>query len=63
MTKLIGLDYVIQYRKGKENLTADALSKCYEEGSSAAITTVVPNWCQEVVSSYKANENTKELLQ
>lgn len=25
MLKLMGFDYIIQYRKGKENLAADAL--------------------------------------
>lgn len=42
MTKLMLLDYVIQYRKGKENKAANALSKCVEEGTMALITSVVP---------------------
>lgn len=43
IAKLMGLNYVIQFRKGKENVTVDALSRCFEEGSTAAITTMVPN--------------------
>ena len=62
MTKLMELDYIIQYRKGKENLATDALSRYFEEGSLAAITTIVPDWCQEVVDNYKAIGRTKELL-
>jgi len=30
MAKLMGLDYTIQYRKGKENVAADAPSRCHE---------------------------------
>ena len=45
MAKLMDLDYVIQYRKGKENIAADALSRCMEEGMVALITVVTPNWC------------------
>ena len=29
MTKLIGLDYIIQYKKGKKNIVVDALSRCF----------------------------------
>ena len=63
ITKLMGLNYVIQYMKGKENLAADALSRCLEEGSVAVITTIVPDWCQEVAASYTSSEKTQELLQ
>lgn len=31
MVKLIGLDYTIQYKKGRENVTADALSRRRQE--------------------------------
>ena len=63
MIKLMGLDYVIQYRKGKENLATHALSRCHEEDSSATITSVIPDWYQEVTSSYEADESTEELFQ
>ena len=43
MLKLLGLDYSIQYKKGKKKLAADASSKLeLEEGSIKAITTVMP---------------------
>lgn len=53
MTKLLGLDYTIQYREGKKNLVVDALSRRFEEGTFATITSVVPNWYQEVTASYE----------
>jgi hypothetical protein len=33
VTKLFGYDYEIIYKKGKDNVVADALSQKYEEGS------------------------------
>jgi len=63
MTKLMGLDYVIQYRKGKEYLAANALSRCYEAGHAAALMVVVPDWHREVVLSYETDESIQELLQ
>lgn len=60
---MIGSDYVIQFRKGKENVVADALSHCYEKGTFATITTVVLDWYQEVTASYETREWTRELLE
>ena len=63
MIKLMGLDYVIQYKKSKENIAADALSRCKEEGLTASITAVIPSWCKEVTSSYEGNEGLQTLLE
>ena len=51
MAKLMGLDYTIQFKKGKENIVADAFSRCHEEGSLAVVTMVTPRWYEEVISS------------
>ena len=59
MEKLMGLDYSIQYKKGKENLVADALSRCHEEGEAAVINMVIPEWCSEMVNSYEGDETHK----
>ena len=63
MAKLMGLDYSIQYKKGKENVVADALSRRHEEGSVAAITTVILKWCQHVIKSYEGDNIMRELLE
>lgn len=63
MAKLMGLDYLIQYQKGKENIAADALSRCHEEGSLAAMTKVVPHWYHEVIDSYEGDEKLKPMLE
>ena len=63
MTKLMGLDYRIQYQKGKENKAADALSRCHEEGDLAVMTTMVPEWYQEVVDSYEGDNKIKVVIE
>jgi hypothetical protein len=48
-TKLFGYDYEIIYKKGKDNVVADALSKKYEdEGSLFSLSFIVPDWLQAV---------------
>jgi len=44
IARLMGLDYTIQYRRGKENVVVDALFHYHEEGTLAAIISVVPDW-------------------
>ena len=61
IAKLTGLDYTIQYNKERENVTVDALSRCYEEGYTTALTMVTPNWYKEVEESYERDKKMKEL--
>jgi len=63
MVKLMGLDYSIQYKKGKENQATDAPSRCHEEGEAVAMTMVIPKWCSEVVNSYDGDEHIREILE
>ncbi|XP_039039589.1 uncharacterized protein LOC120177547 [Hibiscus syriacus] len=56
LTKLLGLDYTIQYRKGISNIVADALSRQWEDQAQCLVmgtTLVIPTWVQEVEESYK----------
>ncbi|XP_073268339.1 uncharacterized protein [Populus alba] len=59
LTKLLGLRYKIVYRKGRENIVADALSRKINDlsakdiGTLKAITNILPAWYEEVYASYK----------
>ncbi|KAL5839257.1 hypothetical protein ACOSQ4_011865 [Xanthoceras sorbifolium] len=53
LTKLLGYDYVISYKKGKENVVADGLSRAFQEEevpSYLALTTTKPAWVQEATA-------------
>lgn len=58
----MGLDYIIQYRKGKENRVADALSRKGSEGVTQAITGAIPEWITEVVKSYETDDHCRKLI-
>ncbi|GAB2265407.1 hypothetical protein Dimus_037817 [Dionaea muscipula] len=51
MTKLLGFQYTIQYKKGAENIAADSLSRKFSD-EYMAMTTVIPQWTNEVEASY-----------
>ncbi|XP_074355691.1 uncharacterized protein LOC141695333 [Apium graveolens] len=66
LAKLLGLDYEIIYKKGKENVVADALSKLpenKENGKLQAITTIRQGWLSDVKDSYDQDNIAQEILQ
>ena len=56
------MDYIIQYRKGNENVVADALSRTKEIGNCQAIIAVVPDWVKDISASYEMTGWAKNLL-
>jgi hypothetical protein len=62
MTKLMGLQFKIVYRKGKGNLVADALSHMPTVMSMQSCSEVKPIWLHEVMNSYATDSLAQELL-
>jgi hypothetical protein len=59
VTQLFGYDYEIIYKKGKDNVDVDALSKKYEdEGSLFSLSFIVPDWLQAVRQLFARNGYT-----
>lgn len=67
MLKLMEYDYSIEYKQGKQNYVADALSRMpiiqeKEEESCQAITIVVPDWIEDIKRSYDDDVQAHKLL-
>jgi hypothetical protein len=62
MTKLMGLQFKIVYKRGKENLAADALSRVAHLMALQAVSILQPQWIQEVINSYATDSKAQELL-
>ena len=63
MARLMGLNFKIIDRKGKENLAADALSRVAHLLPLQAVSVVQPAWVQEVLNSYATDTQAQQLLQ
>jgi hypothetical protein len=64
VTKLFGYDYEIIYKKGKDNVVVDALSRKYEdEGSIFSLSFVVPDWIPVVRQEWLHDPKILHLIQ
>jgi hypothetical protein len=62
MAKLMGLQFRIVYRKGKENLATDALSRVGHVMALQSVSEVTPVWIQEVINSYVIDQAAQDML-
>jgi hypothetical protein len=64
VTKLFGYHYEIIYKKGKDNVVADALSRKYEdEGSLFSLSFIVPDWLQAMHQEWLQDPKISHLIQ
>jgi hypothetical protein len=63
VTKLFGYDYEIIYKKGKDNVVANALSRKYEdEGSIFSLSFIVPDWLQAIRQEWIQDPKSSQLI-
>lgn len=63
MTRMMGLQFKVVYKKGKENIAADALSRVGHLMALQAVSEATPLWIQEVLNSYYTDPEAQSLLQ
>jgi hypothetical protein len=61
-TKLLGLNYKIVYRRGVDNSAADALSRKPATDQLMTISSVTPQWLDDIVASYQTDPQAIDLL-
>jgi hypothetical protein len=62
LTKLLGLQYNVIYKKGLENNAADALFRCPSNDQLMSIYSTQPQWLQDIQDSYQSNPVAQQLL-
>lgn len=67
VNKLQTFDFTIVYKKGKENMIVDALSRLPEEGkieaSANSMTIATPKWMIELAKEYKDDKISQKIRQ
>jgi hypothetical protein len=68
LSKLIGYDFIIEYKSGSDNCVADALSRLldhtihHEEASLSLISFPTPAWISDLKSFYSTNTETTAIF-
>jgi hypothetical protein len=55
LIKLLGLNYTVEYKEGRTNKVADALSRATHSHQVLAISTIIPKWIEQVLLSYNGD--------
>lgn len=62
LLKLLGYNFTIEYKKGKENRVDDALSRVKHMVSLLSTSVTTPKWVTEVIKSYVVDQKVKDLI-
>ena len=64
IAKLMGFDYEVQYKKGRDNVVADALSRRPQEGSVVAtMVTITTSLIRDIQQGWQQDAHVQELIQ
>jgi hypothetical protein len=60
---MFGYDYEIIYKKGKDNIVVDSLSRQHEEDSSLfSLSLPIPNWIDELHHEWLTHPTISKLI-
>jgi len=62
LVKLVGYDFIIEYKKGSKNSAADALSR-QMEGTLMAISQLMPQWVEPIQHEVQSDPTLRELVE
>jgi hypothetical protein len=58
----LGLNYTVEFKQGRTNKVADALSRVTHSSEILAMSTVIPKWIEQVTTSYEQDNHCSELI-
>jgi hypothetical protein len=62
LIKLLGLNYTVEYKEGRTNKVADALSRATHSHRVLAISTIIPKWIEQVLLSYNGDTQCSDMI-
>jgi len=63
VTKMQGYDFEIIYKKGKENVAADALSRRERDITLCSMSLVIPSWIEEAKGEWKQDPIIRKIIE
>lgn len=58
----MGYDFVIDYKRGSENVVADALLRCAESGELIALSQPKPSWLEPIKQEVQSQLHLQRLV-
>lgn len=63
LSRLLGYDYIILYKKGVDNVAAVSLSRAFEDQSSCnVVSSFQPTWLHKLMLSWEGDHKAQSLI-